>query len=183
MEYTTSEGRVVPLRRVAPRYIDQIRAKHTIPDPPTYSFKAAGGVVVTKEHDEESVEESPAEDKAAWLDYVTERRTAYQAQEQEVLEFLMYQCIAEDPPPVDEWSVDFELFKLEKPDDKDPIKFKVDWVQYELITDQEKDYAGLMTRLYEMGGMVDSSHVAKFEGLFQLVVERLAAAGLGGVAE
>ena len=175
MEYTTSEGRVVPLRRVAPRYVDQIRAKHTIPDPPTYSFKAAAGVIVTKTHDEESVKESGPEDKAAWLDYTTKRRDSVAKQEQEVIEFLMYQCIAQEPDPISEWSVNFALHGLEPPDDSDPVKFKVEWVQSEVLANED-DYAGLITRLYEMGGLVDSNRAAEVEGLFRLTLERIAAA-------
>ena len=182
MEYTTSEGRIVPLRRVAPRYVDQIRAKHTIPDPPTYSFKAAGGVTVTKTHDEESVKESGPEDKAAWLDYTTGRRDAFAAQEQEVIEFLMFQCIAQDPDPVSEWSVDFALHGLEPPDETDPVKFKVEWVQSEILANED-DYASLITKLYEMGGLVDSNRAMEFEGLFRVTMERLAAASRRGPAK
>lgn len=179
MEYILSDGRVVPLRRVARRYVEQIRAKHTIPETPTYSFEAAGGVTVTKTHDEESVAESPAEDKAAWLDYKKAHREALALQEGDVIQFLIYQAIDMEVPPVDEWSVDFDLFKMEKPDDSDPKQFKVSWFEYELLTDEE-DYAPLMTRLYEMGGLVDSDRAGEFEAIFRLVVERLAATRRGG---
>ena len=175
MEHTLSDGRVVPLRRVALSYVDQIRAQHEIPDPPTYSFKAAGGVVVTLPHDEASAEESGPEEKAAWLDYKKARREALAAQEADTLRFLIYQCIDADPPPVDEWSVDHALFGLEPPDPKDKVGFKVAWFERELMTD-EGDYAGLVTKLYEMGGLVDSDRAGEFEAIFQLVVERLAAA-------
>ena len=174
MEYTTSEGRVVPLRRVAPRYVDQIRAKHTIPDPPTYSFKAAGGVEVTLPHDEESVKQSDPDAHKAWNEYKDNLRSATAAQEQEVIEFLMFQCIAQDPDPIEEWSVDFALHGLEPPDQSDPLKFKVEWVQSEILANED-DYPGLITRLYEMGGLVDSNRAAEFEGFFRLTMEGIAA--------
>ena len=180
MEYTLSDGRVVPLRRVARRYVDQIRMKHAIPDVPTYSFKAAGGVIVTKPHDEESAMESGPEDKAAWMDYKKARNEALALQEGEVIQFLIYQAIAQDPPPVSEWSVDFDLFGIEPPDDSDPKQFKVSWFEYELLTDED-DYAPLITRLYEMGGLVDSNRAGEFEAIFRLVMERFAAAR-GGAA-
>jgi hypothetical protein len=173
MEYTLSDGRIIPLRRVARRYIEQIRAKHEIPDPPTYTFKAAGGVEVTKVHDEESVAESGPEDKAAWHDYREAKREATALQEGEVVQFLIYQAIALDPPPVEEWSVDFKLFGIEPPSDEDPKQFKVAWFEYELLTDED-DYAPLITRLYEMGGLVDSDRADEFESIFRLVLQRLA---------
>ena len=182
MEYITSEERVVPLRRVAPRYVDQIRAKHTIPDPPTYSFKAGGGVEVTLPHDEKSIEQSGPEAHKEWNEYKKTHREKLAAQEQDVLEFLIFQCIDQEPEPVADWSVDFALHGLEPPDESDPVKFKVEWVQSEILANED-DYAGLMTRLYEMGGLVDSNRAMEFEGLFQLVVERLAAAALRGAAK
>ena len=175
MEYELSDGRVIPLRRVARRYLDLIRAKHTLPEPPTYTFTAAGGVEVTKTHDQESAEQSGPEDLAAWNKYRQEHRDALAAQETEVVQFLVYHCIAEDPPPVEEWSVDFKLHGLEPPADEDPIAFKSEWFQMEIITDED-DYAGIMTKLYECGGLVDSDQAQQFEALFRLVLERLAAA-------
>ena len=182
MEYTTSEGRIVPLRRVTPRYVDQIRAKHTIPELPTYSFVTKAGVTVTLPHDEESVKQSGPEAAQVWSEYQTARRVALQDQEQEVIEFLMYHCITEDPPPVSEWSVDFKLHGLEPPDDSNPIQFKVAWVQSEIILNEEQDYPGLLTRLYEMGGLVDSAKALEFEGFFRLIMERLATTARGGAA-
>lgn len=172
--FVTSEGREVPLRHVASRYIEMIRAKHTIPDPPTYTFEAAGGVKVTKEHDEESAEQTGPEAVELWKQFVKDRQKAWADQEQEVLEFLIYQVIAEDPPPVEEWGVDFDLFDLPKPDDSDPIKYKAEWVLHEIVADHD-DYAKLVTRLYEMGGLIDSARAAEFEGLFRITLQRLAA--------
>jgi hypothetical protein len=166
--FTTSEGLVVPLRRVARRHVERVRAKHVIPDPPTYSFEAAGGVTVTKDHDETTLE-SP-EDHKAWNEYRAARLEAIMAQEAEIAKFLIFNCVAMDPPPVKEWSVDFGMWDIEPPDDSDPLAFKLEWFESEVMVN-DQDSSKILARLYEMGGLVDSDQVTEMESFFRAVLE------------
>lgn len=167
--FTTSSGRVIPLRRVSRFYLAKIGAKHPLPDTPTYTFKAAGGTDVEKPHDETTLE-SP-EDHKAWNEHVTECERIEGERIDETMNFLMCNCIAEEPPPVEEWSVDFDLWDLEKPDPEDVIQFKVQWINLELVPDPA-DFSRLIAKAYEMAGMLQGKVVREFEEFFRFHLER-----------
>ena len=171
-EFTTSTGRVIPLRYVARRHVERIRAKYVPPEPPTYSFEAAGGETVTLTHDETTVEESGPEDRAAWAEYQTALTSTMFKLEMETAKFLIYNCVDEEPSPIQDWSVDFTLWGLSLPDPSDPIAFKMEWFESEVIVN-EADYAPLMSKLYELGGLLDGERAKEFEAFFRATLARL----------
>jgi len=168
--FTTSEGRIVRLKHVARRHVDRIRAKHKMPEPPTYSFEAAGGEVVVKLHDETTL--TTLEDHKQWNEYQKARIETLAAQQRELAVFLIYNCVAEDPPPPEQWAVDFELWGLDAPDQTDLIQYKVEWFESEVCINPG-DYAKAMTMLYQMGGLIGADQVAEFESFFRTTMERL----------
>ena len=170
LTYTTRNGTTLSLRRVAQRHVARILAKHPIPDPPTYTFKAAGGAEVTQTHDETTLE--TPEDHKAWNIYLKERAKANSEQNLAVIRFLIYQCIADDPPPPEQWSINFDLWGLEPPDTSDPISYKVEWLESEVATDPD-DYSALISRLYQLGGLLKEEHVEDFEKFFRATLARL----------
>ena len=50
--------------------------------------------------------------------------------------------------------MDWETWNVDPPDDSDPVAFKVEWVESELVVDPD-DFAGLMSKLYAMGGLIN----------------------------
>jgi hypothetical protein len=92
---------------------------------------------------------------------------------QELAQFLLWECIADKPTPTDDWSVDFQFWGIEPPSTDDELQYKIDWVEYELVPDPD-DYAALMTRLYQCAGMIGKDQAKEFEAFFRFALERLA---------
>lgn len=174
LSFTTSSGRVVPLKRIARRHVERVRAKHKPPETPTYTFTAAGGVEVTRKHDESTIEEGTPEERAEWLEYQAALSKHLLDLETDTVRFLVYNCIDAEPDPVEEWSVDFALWGLDPPSTEDLVAFKVEWFESELCVDQE-DYAPFISMLYQMGGLLGEDAAKEFEAFFRLTVARLSA--------
>jgi hypothetical protein len=173
-QFTTSDGAEVPLRRVSRVYVARIHAKYPIPETPTYTAKIVGGSEQTFQHNATSLE--TPEDHKMWNEYVEAKDAAVSGRLKEVAEFLLFQCVDLDPPPTDEWRVDFDMFGIEPPDPTNKLKYKIDWIEMELVPDPD-DYGRLMGRLYGMAGILEPDMIEEFERFFRLTVGRLAAGG------
>jgi hypothetical protein len=170
MELLTKDGRSILLRPVGRRYVEQVMAKHPIPAPPTYTITTIAGDVETHAHDEKSIAETP-EDKPKWDQYLADRMAATTARYQAATDFLIYNCVVEEPPPLSEWSMDFALWGLEPPDSGDKAALKVFWVENELCPDLD-DQAALIAEVYQIGGIVAEDRVRQFESFFRLALGR-----------
>jgi len=168
--FTTSDGREIPLRPVSRVYVARIQQKHAIPKPPTYTAQLVGGGTQTFDHDETTLEST--EDHRAWKEYQEARSEAIAGRIQDTMRFLFYHCVNMEPPPVEEWSVDFDAWGIDPPDPEDKIRFKQEWIEMELLADQD-DYAKFTTKLYELAGLIDSKAAEEFERFFRLTLARL----------
>ena len=183
MEYTTKDGRIIQLRPVGQRYIDMIRAKHPLPEMPSYTIETVAGDKETHQHSAirddkghiiKTTLETP-EDWDTWHAYESGTREAISAQYAAITEFLLYNAIAEEPPPVEEWGTDLALFGLTPPDPTtEPIQHKAFWVENELLPDQD-DLSGILSQLYAMAGIIAADRVHEFESFFRLTLARLTA--------
>lgn len=180
MEYRCKDGRVIALRGVGPRFVEQILARHPVPGPPTYQVTTVSGEVQTFNHDEKSAKETPG-GRELWARYVEERSAAIAARYSAASDFLLYSCVEQDPPPPEEWSVDLALWGLTIPDPADKVRYKVFWIENELLTDNE-DLAGLCSLLFAEGGIIDEKKVKAFESFFRSALARLALGESGGAA-
>jgi hypothetical protein len=175
-EYLTSAGVTIPLRHVSKAWVERIYAKYPMPEVPTYTAELVGGGTQDFEHDETTLES--ADDFRRWQQYQDDRTQAISDRLQEVAEFLLYNCIELDPPPLEEWSVDFDFWDLDKPDSKDKKQYKLDWIELELLADPD-DEAAVMAKLYQMGGVIDSGKVKEFEEFFRLALGRVSSSREG----
>jgi len=187
MEIVTKDGRTITLRSVGKRYVEQVMNKFTIPDPPTYTIETVAGDVETHQHNviyDESGKVlkssmSTPEEWAAWHKYEADKKAAINARYEAASNFLIAECVP-NPPPVSEWSMDFEKWDLTPPDPKDK-DYKIFWVQNELVPDED-DQATLMSALYVIGGIVARDKVKEFESFFRLTLARLASSRARGSA-
>jgi hypothetical protein len=178
-EIVTKDGRAIPLRPVGRRYVEQIMAKHPVPDAPTYTATIAGGETQTFPHDETTL--NTPEEWAAWRKYEADKAQAISAMWGAVSEFLICRCVVLSPPPVEQWSIDFAEWGLTPPDASDPKALKVFWVENELVPDPD-DQGALMGELYRMGGIVADGKVKEFEAFFRLTLARLTSGKSGSAA-
>ena len=114
-----------------------------------------------------------------WNAYQEARSKAIGDRMENAVKFLMCQCVAEDPPPLDEWGMDFDAWGLEPPDASDAKALKIFWIENELLPDPD-DLARLVSRLYVLGGIIGEDQAANLERFFRLTVERLTAGGAAG---
>jgi hypothetical protein len=180
--FVTKDERTIPLKAVGRRYVQMMMDKYQIPSVPTYEAKTAGGEVEIHPHVVKYDAEGELvgttlqgdEDWAMWRAYQEARSKAISDRMEAAVKFLMYQCIDWEPPPVNEWSMDFAAWGLEPPDETDQQAFKLFWIENELLPDPD-DLARLVARLYVLGGIVGEDQAADLERFFRLTVERLAA--------
>jgi len=185
--FLTSDGREIPLKAVGLRYVQMIMDKHKIPPEPTYEVTTAAGVVevhkrVVKDDAEGKLVGTTLqgeEDWAMWRQYQADRVQATSDRMEAAVHFLMCQCVALDPPPLDDWGMDFAYWELEPPDPADAKAFKVYWIENELLPEPD-DLARLLSRLYVIGGIVGEDQAQNLERFFRLTVARLGAGGAGG---
>lgn len=172
--FVTQDKREIPLVAVGKRYIQQIWNKYPIPDPPTYEVELVGGGKQAFPHvvNSQSSTLTTLEDHQAW--------TAYQARVVEttgqrfeaLLVFLMCRCVDLEPPPLSQWSMDFAEWGLDPPDSRDKQAYKVFWIENELVPDPD-DQAALVSRLYQIAGILGEDDVKEFERFFRSTVARL----------
>jgi uncharacterized protein YrzB (UPF0473 family) len=180
--FVTSDGREVPLRAVGKRYVQMVMDKHPVPDVPTYEAKTVAGEVEIHPHRVKYDTDGnllgttlqTEEEWEMWREYQAARSEAIGSRMENAIRFLMCKCIDLEPPPVDEWEVDFAAWGLEPPDADDAQAFKLFWIENELLPDSD-DLARLVSRLYVLGGIVGEDQAANLERFFRLTVERLAA--------
>lgn len=170
-EFVTSSGVTIPLRRVSQVYIERIYAREELqlPKVPTYEAELLGGGTQTFHLDKDSLE--TPEDKEKWLEFESAREHIIAERLHAVAEFLLFNCIDMEAPPVDEWSVDFDMWDFERPDPEDEKGFKLQWIECELLSDPD-DYAAIMAKLYGMAGIVEESKIQEFEQFFRLALGR-----------
>jgi len=176
--FITSDGREIPLKRVARRHVDRIRTKYHIPDAPTYTVTLVGGGIQTFPHEHRIIDgklrstlETP-EDHKLWNEYQEELEKVTTEQLEETTKFLIYSCVDMEVPNPNDWEFDFDLWGAELPDDSDPVAYKLEWFESELVTDPD-DYAGIMTRLWVAGGLLEEGQAREFELFFRTVLARL----------
>lgn len=169
-EFVTSAGVTIPLRHVSKAWVERIYAKHSMPETPTYTAELVGGGTQTFEHDDTTL--VSAQDHQAWNQYQDDKAQAISRRLEELASFLLYHCIELEAPPLEEWSVDFEMWGFEKPDPEDKKGYKLAWIDHELLADPD-DEAKMMAKLYEMGGVIDSGKVKEFEEFFRLTLGRI----------
>lgn len=187
--YITKDGREVPLRTVGRRYVDQVRAKHPLPEKPTYTVETAAGDVETHPHQVQKDAEGKItkstlttdEDWAAWNAYEQGIGEAISRQYEAMTEFLLYNCINLEPEPVDQWTIDPALWGLDVPDPSDKIAFKTFWLENEYLSDQD-DLVGVLARLYAAHGVIKEDRITEFESFFRVTLARLTAAYAAGPA-
>ena len=178
--FITTDGIEIPLRRVGQRYVQQVMDKFKMPEVPTYEAPTAAGEVEVYPHNVKYDEEGKLkgtsletdEDWAEWNAYKEAELKAIGDRWQAAAKFLLYQCVVGDPPPVEEWSIDFAFWGLIPPDPADKQAVKVFWIENELITDPD-DLARLLAQLYVMGGVVEKEGAKELEAFFRATVERL----------
>lgn len=183
--YITSDGREIPLRAVGRRFVEQVMAKHPMPETPTYEVTTVSGDIERHPHSvkinaegEEVTTFANEEDRETWDAFKQTERETLQARYEAAARFLLYQAIPLDPTPPEEWGIDFDLWGLEVPDPEDKIDYKVFWIENVLIPDSD-DIAGLLARLYAMAGIIGKDRVQEFEEFFRFTLVRLAAGGSG----
>ena len=185
--FVTKDGREIPLKAVGRRYVQMVMDKNPIPEVPTYEAKTVAGVVEKHRHvvkydaDGKLVGTTLQndEDWAMWNEYQEARSKAIGDRMEQAIRFLMCQCVDQEPPPVDEWGLDFAAWGLIPPDASDKQAYKIFWIENELLPDPD-DLARLVSRLYVLGGIVGEDQAANLERFFRLTVERLTAGGTGG---
>jgi uncharacterized protein YrzB (UPF0473 family) len=178
--FITSDGREVPLRAVGKRYVQMVMDKYEVPAVPTYEAKTVAGEVEIHPHVVKYDSEGnlvgttlqTEEEWQMWREYQAARSKAISGRMENAIRFLMCQCIAEDPPPVEEWQVDFAAWGLEPPDTSDAQEYKIFWIENELLPDPD-DLARLVSRLYVLGGIIEADQAVNLERFFRLTVERL----------
>ena len=179
--FVTTDGTEIPLRSVGQRYVQQVMSKFPMPEVPTYEAPTAAGEVEVHQHNVKYGEDGKLigtsletdEDWALWNAYKEAELKAISDRWQAAARFLLYQAVIEDPPPLEEWSVDFSFWEdLTPPDPEDKRAFKVFWIENELITDPD-DLARLLAQLYVMGGVVEKEGAKELEAFFRATVERL----------
>ena len=174
--FITKDGREVPLRAVGRRWVQQVQARHVDPPVPHYVATTVAGVEEKHPHkvtDDGSTLTTP-EEHQEWNEYLVNLHRTRVERTQEVTDFLLYECVALDVP--DQWETDLALHKLELPDPEDKLNYKRFWIENELLPDTD-DMAGLLARLYVLGGLVEQDQVEAIEGFFRLTVARISAGG------
>jgi len=180
--FITKDGREVPLRAVGQRYVQMVMDKHKIPPVPTYEAKTIAGDVEIHQHKVKydakgklvGTTITTDEEWAEWNAYQEERSQAIGNRMEGAVKFLLCQCVVENPPALEEWSLDFVEWGLEPPDNSDDKAYKLFWIENELLPDPD-DMARLVSRLYVMGGIVGEDQAESLEQFFRLTVARLAA--------
>ena len=184
--FVTQDGREVPLKAVGRRYVQMVMDKHQIPPVPTYEATTIAGEIEVHPHVVKYDAEgnligttlSSEEEWAMWNAYQTARSQAIGDRMEAATRFLLCQCVAEEPPPLAGWSMDFAAWGLEPPDEGDAQAFKLFWIENELLPDPD-DLARLVSRLFALGGLVGEDQAENLERFFRLTVARLAAGGAG----
>ena len=169
--YVTKDGREIPLKAVGRRYVEQIYAKHPLPDKPTYAVTLVGGATQEFPHDETTL--NTPEDRKTWALYESRVAEVIGERMQELMKFLICVCIDLDPTPVEEWAVDLTAWGLTTPDTEDKREYKVFWFENELLPDID-DQAALISRLYQMAGVIAEGRVKALEEFFRSTMARLA---------
>ena len=167
MTFTTPSGQELTLLPVGRRFVQQILSKPEMPKKPTYEAKTVSGHVEVHEHDEKSVETD--EEKAEWLDYQIAQKEVMDERLSNLTMFLLIEGVADDPPPLDEWSVNLKRWGLEVPDDSEELK--AFWLENEACPGESM--GGLMARLFQAAGLADEEGAAQLESLFRITLARL----------
>ena len=172
--FTGDNGADVRLRAVSQRLVIELLAHFPIPTPPTYTVETVSGDRQTLTHDETTLQTD--EDRAAWAAYLDAKAGAEMRRNLELHRFLLYQCILDEPPPWQEWGVDYALWGLEPPDSADKVAFKIRWVE-EVIAPDPETMARLMLKLYQLSGM-EVERLREIERFFRLALARQGSGGL-----
>ena len=181
--FITKDEREVPLRAVGRRWVQQVLSRHELPEVPYYEATTIAGVVEKHLHrvtDKGTTLTTP-EEHQAWAEYQAETTRVEVLRTKEITDFLIFECVALDPPVPGEWHVNLELHGFQLPDPEDELNYKRFWVENELLPDTD-DMAGLLARLYTLGGLIEEDKIEEFEGFFRLTVARLSARGADGSA-
>lgn len=96
----------------------------TMPSVPTYTYQDVTGEEVTKEFDQEGIDDpkTSVEDKAAWAEYLVERAKAVELNEELFMRELTLKCIVVHglPDTAEEWDAWIEERKFLRPNEEIP---------------------------------------------------------------
>ena len=106
------------------------------------------------------------------MDYEQRAMQQEAAKMQELTEFLLYQCVKDDPPPLAEWGMDYARWGLEPPDESDPVNFKLRWIE-DIFCPGPDCMAKLLGQLYRLVGLMGKDLASEFEAFFRVTLERL----------
>jgi len=168
--FTTDEGREIRLRAVGLRLVQQVLGKYPEPPVPTYEVQLVGGGTQSFPHDEESAKQSGL--TGEWAAYRESCTDSDARKMQELSEFLLYNCVIDEPSPTAEWSVDFALWGLDSPDPADKRAYKLFWIENELCPGPH-NLSRLLGQLYQLVGLFGKDLAKEFESFFRLTMARL----------
>lgn len=173
--FITKDGREIPLRAVGRRWVQQVQSRHKDPPAPYYVATTIAGVEEKHLHrvtDKGTTLTTP-EEHQEWNEYQAKLLRVHVERTKDVTDFLLFECVALDP---EEWGTDLKLHGFELPDPEDQLNYKRFWIENELLPDTD-DMAGLLARLYAVGGLIEEDRIEEFEGFFRLTVARISAGG------
>jgi len=148
-------GIELTLRAIPTRLVLELLSQIPLPDPPTYTIETAGGGTRTFPHDAASIEETP-EDRPAWNEYLERYERVATERAVESHKFMIMQGIVENPPPLEEWSINYALWKLNPPDPEDKVSYKVRWIE-EMVCADPADMRALVIALQGVAQMTEDN--------------------------
>jgi hypothetical protein len=110
--FTTAAGVTLQLRQVSHYAIELVRAAHPLPDAPTYTTTAFGGVTLTLPYTAETIDE---ETRPIWLVYQAQLATAMEAQNEAVLQLLLAEGVLCELPEDTAWLDSLSYFGVAIP--------------------------------------------------------------------
>lgn len=158
-------GIELKLRPVRAQLVARVLARPDFEPPPvpTYTVTLAGGVTEEYEHNEGSP--NTPEEQAEWDAYITERNRRQLERDTTFHKFLIEHGIATEPPPPDQWGVDWQRWGIDPPDRSDPVEYKRQWIE-EVVCPGTGDLILLFLQLQAMTG-IDQTRVKEMERFFR----------------
>ena len=160
-----STGIELELGHIATQLVAALLQRADFQDPPkpTYTVELIGGATKEFDHNEESAETE--EERRVWLDYQTQLRAIQLARNTTLHHFMIEMGVKTQPPPPDEWGVNWERWGLEPPDPTDAETYKRRWIE-EVVCPSETDLIPLIIKLRSMTG-VSEERVKELEKFFR----------------
>lgn len=126
--YTTSKGYTLTFVPIA-MLLAKVRQSIPMPEPPTYSYPAFGGVTVTKPHNESTLQND--EDRAKWEAYQRCLDEAQVKVNRAITRTMLLEGIVVDKEPTPGWIERQKALGIQVPDD--PIEQRLHWIESVVI--------------------------------------------------